>query len=278
MTIKLRILISGALIAVLLPLTGCETDPVRIGDDAGGPPMFIDAEMTPPGGQDTDGDGIPDVVEGWAEDRDSDGDGQEDWEDTDSDSDGISDAVEAGDADPTTPPVDSDGDGTPDYLDTDSDGNGLPDQIEGELDSDGDGTPDFADIDDDDDRLNDIDEIGDGSFPRDTDADGEPDFRDIDSDADTITDREEAAIDTDSDGTPDYLDTDSDDDTLPDAQEAGDADRPPAGLPPSSSATRACSTAGSSRTGLPSSACSVVSAQRKLNSSKFDIKNENSLS
>ncbi len=57
---------------------------------------------------DTDGDGIPDSVEG---DGDPDGDGIPNWQDTDSDGDGIPDADEG--------LTDSDGDGIPDFLDPD---------------------------------------------------------------------------------------------------------------------------------------------------------------
>ena len=74
---------------------------------------------------DSDGDGIPDNVEGTG---DVDNDGIPNDRDTDSDGDGISDAIEAG-SDPTNP-VDTDGDGTPDYLDTDSDNDGVSDADE----------------------------------------------------------------------------------------------------------------------------------------------------
>ena len=51
----------------------------------------------------------------------------------DSDGDGISDVVEGS--------ADADGDGVPNYFDTDSDGDGLADQFEGTGDADGDGIP-----------------------------------------------------------------------------------------------------------------------------------------
>ncbi|MCB9665833.1 MAG: tandem-95 repeat protein [Alphaproteobacteria bacterium] len=57
----------------------------------------------------------------------------------DSDGDGIPDDVE-GDGDP-------DGDGVPNSLDEDSDGDGVPDAEEGDRDSDGDGVPDYLDDD-----------------------------------------------------------------------------------------------------------------------------------
>ena len=62
--------------------------------------------------QDTDGDTIPDVVEGVG---DADGDTIPNYLDWDSDADGIPDQLEAG-PDPNNP-QDTDGDGTPDYLD-----------------------------------------------------------------------------------------------------------------------------------------------------------------
>jgi hypothetical protein len=71
-------------------------------------------------GSDADGDGIPTMVEmaDAGASPDPDGDGFDAWNDTDADGDGISDAEEAGDADPCTPPIDTDGDGVPEYLDT----------------------------------------------------------------------------------------------------------------------------------------------------------------
>lgn len=62
--------------------------------------------------QDTDGDTIPDVVEGIG---DADGDTIPNYLDWDSDGDGIPDQLEAG-PNPNMP-QDTDGDGTPDYLD-----------------------------------------------------------------------------------------------------------------------------------------------------------------
>lgn len=75
------------------------------GEEGGG--GDIGGEIT-----DSDGDGIPNDVEGLG---DADGDGIPNYLDLDSDGDGIPDAVEAG-PDPTNP-IDTDMDGTPDYLD-----------------------------------------------------------------------------------------------------------------------------------------------------------------
>ena len=61
---------------------------------------------------------------------DTDGDGLADYADADSDGDGIPDELEAGDADPNSPPGDSDGDGIPDFRDRDSDNDGVLDSDE----------------------------------------------------------------------------------------------------------------------------------------------------
>jgi len=174
---------------------------------------------------DGDGDGIPDRYESCA--ADSDGDGNDDEHDFDSDDDGIPDAIEGfADTDNDGIPdryesnvADSDADGIPDYDDTDSDGDGKLDGDEGFVDTDTDGIPD---------RLE--------SSIADSDADGTVDEQDDDSDddgkldgaeglADTdkdgVPDRLESSIaDSDADGTVDELDTDSDNDGDPDGEEA----------------------------------------------------------
>jgi hypothetical protein len=181
---------------------------------------------------DSDGDGIPDDVEG-APGRDTDDDDTPDYLDLDSDDDTIPDAVE-GDVDNAgcRTPQDSDGDGAPDYVDTDSDDNGLLDVDEvtpeglpydpqlGAADSDGDKYPDYADPDNDDDGLLDVTELDDGALVN-TDDDPLPDLDDIDSDDDGIADGYEGSVDFDEDGDPNFRDLDSDDDGVPDACEAG---------------------------------------------------------
>ena len=155
---------------------------------------------------DTDGDGIPDSVEG---SDDFDGDGLPNSEDLDSDGDGVGDADE-GSGDP-------DDDGIPSYLDDDSDGDGIPDAEEGDADTDGDGLVDAIDDDSDGDGLLDAVEGTD-----DSDGDGTPDYLDSDSDNDGIDDGVEGDGDPDGDGVPSYLDDDSDGDGWTDAEEGGD--------------------------------------------------------
>jgi MYXO-CTERM domain-containing protein len=123
-------------------------------------------------------DPIPDDVEGTG---DTDGDGKPDYLDGDNDNDNILDLFEAGDKDPTTPPIDTDNDGTPDYDDTDSDGDGVDDIVESPgnildppVDTDKDGTPDFQDTDSDDDGIgDDTDNCRVIKNPTQTDTDGD---------------------------------------------------------------------------------------------------------
>ncbi len=79
---------------------------------------------------DDDNDGILNRDEGCRYNTDTDGDSIPDYLDLDSDNDGIQDVLEAGDADPNTPPLDFDGDGLPDYRDPDSDNDGVLDSDE----------------------------------------------------------------------------------------------------------------------------------------------------
>ncbi len=97
---------------------------------------------------DSDGDTISDFQEGQT---DTDGDNIRDRYEQDSDGDGLFDAVEAGDADLSTPPIDSDMDGLPNYRDLDSDDDGLSDADEvaagtdpTNIDTDGDGVSDLV--------------------------------------------------------------------------------------------------------------------------------------
>ncbi|MBO0322521.1 gliding motility-associated C-terminal domain-containing protein [Muricauda sp. CAU 1633] len=118
---------------------------------------------------DTDGDGIPDVI------------------DIDDDNDGILDTVEGG--------VDADGDGIPNHLDIDSDNDGLFDNYEAQgpfsfnlpsgEDTDGNGL---------DDSYESSPGAGEGIIPIDTDKDGVNDYLDIDSDNDGILDQNESSV------------------------------------------------------------------------------------
>jgi hypothetical protein len=85
---------------------------------------------------DTDGDGIPDILEGAGDagsdaSGDADGDGVPNFIDGDSDNDGLPDAEEAGhDGDPNLDvfdPITNPGGGDTDPYDPDSDGDGIPD-------------------------------------------------------------------------------------------------------------------------------------------------------
>lgn len=141
---------AGLLVVVVLACAAC-------GDDGGAPDGgSVDGgereggldSGRPIDGADTDGDTILDIDEGGV---DTDGDGATDELDEDSDGDGLPDAEEAGDADPSTPPIDTDGDTIPDFRDRDSDDDGLPDASERArgtdpraADSDGDGVGDLA--------------------------------------------------------------------------------------------------------------------------------------
>jgi cysteine-rich repeat protein len=184
---------------------------------------------------DTDGDGVPDVVEGPT--RDTDGDGIPDYRDPDDDGDGVPTATELG-AGGYRMPRDSDGDGTPDYLDPDDDNDSVPTRDElgpggaaSPRDTDMDGHPDYLDPDDDNDGIpTRVERTLDTSPGNDLDADGLPSYRDLDSDGDGVPDSVEAGSDptrpANSDGAadgPDFLDRDSDNDCLPDSdpREAG---------------------------------------------------------
>lgn len=150
---------------------------------------------------DTDGDGIPDCLEGFV---DADGDGSASCVDDDSDGDGIPDSVEGA--------TDSDGDGIPDYLDLDSDGDNIPDRYEGAEDFDEDGIPNYLDLDSDGDGWPDAAEYGrdprDNLPPVNRDGDAFPDFLDLDSDGDGLADENERGCPTSTDRT--VWDTDGD--------------------------------------------------------------------
>ncbi|MCU4154678.1 tandem-95 repeat protein [Carboxylicivirga sp. A043] len=96
---------------------------------------------------DSDFDNIPDAIENSdGSSRDTDNDGLPDYMDDDSDDDGISDLIEGGIVNMCNDsPVDTDGDGTSDYLDEDSDNDGHTDKAETDADCDNDDTPNYID-------------------------------------------------------------------------------------------------------------------------------------
>nr|BFF40614.1 hypothetical protein BACY1_24190 [Tenacibaculum mesophilum] len=188
---------------------------------------------------DDDNDGIPDVEEGDGL-VDTDGDGIPDSLDLDSDNDGINDVIEGGNGD-----LDTNEDGVIDSGDsgyTDADGDGQADDSvddDEEPDTDGDGTPDYQDLDSDNDGINDV--IEGGNESSDTNGDGVIDSNDMggsDSDEDGISDSVDGDInnfgeggngddtpaDTDGDGVPNYQDLDSDNDGVNDVVEGGNLD------------------------------------------------------
>lgn len=117
----------GLMLLLSAPATSLAVEPSgRVVPPPHDPLDEVDPDM------DSDGDGIPDIVElgpgGYDDPRDTNGDGVPDYLDLDSDGDGIPDAIEAG-PDPRNP-IDTDGDGIPDYRDLDSDGDGIRDGVE----------------------------------------------------------------------------------------------------------------------------------------------------
>jgi hypothetical protein len=173
---------------------------------------------------DTDGDGVDDGAEVWADvntPTDTDGDGIIDALEssvTDTDSDGVVDQYDVNNTDPQS---DSDGDGVGDSVETQS-GTDPLDPLDIPTDTDNDGTPDVLDTDDDNDGLSDTDESTLGTDPlvADTDGDGQNDNVEVWADTSTPTDTdgdgiidalESNTIDTDSDGVVDQLDADNTD-------------------------------------------------------------------
>ncbi|TPN86891.1 DUF6923 family protein [Aquimarina algicola] len=214
-------------------------------------------EVLDPYDQDTDGDGIPDVVEGGGVDPygDDDGDGIFNYLDAD-----FGNTCNSG----VSLAFDTDRDGVPNVLDLDSDNDGIFDIVEaglGSYDTNGDGmfnSEDSGYVDSDLDGVADVidvDQTGVAFFPPDTDGDLIYDPYDIDADQDGIVDLIEGqnsasfvtlsgtdqdrdgmddAFDPDQGGTPqgyvntdttdnpDFLDTDSNNDGKLDTVDAYD--------------------------------------------------------
>ena len=207
----------------------------------------------------TDGDGIPDLVECAGGDPvgaplecpDSDGDGTPDFQDPDDDDDGIDTAAENYDGDGDPRDQDSDRDGIADYLDADDDGDGLATDEEcssfgaGCLDTDGDGVADYLDVCGDGTRTS-IDiatgweecddgnsDDGDGcssscrfeSTPGDADGDGISD--DLECPAPGNPAQPDSCRDSDDDQTPDFEDEDDDGDGVDTRDESPDGNSDP---------------------------------------------------
>lgn len=194
--------------AGLIPNQPVDTDGDGIPDfrdldsDADGEVDSNEAGSNPAAPVDLDGNGIPDYQEPPTEAP---------GPVTDSDGDGIPDAIEG--------TGDTDGDGIPDYLDIDADNDGILDSTELTQDADADGIPDYLDLDSDNDGLTDTQEAGgpdvdaDGIVDSFTDTDGN-------GLADSVDASALPEADTDGDGLIDYLDLDSDNDGLPDVYES----------------------------------------------------------
>ena len=175
-----------------------------------------------PSTKDTDGDGVPDVVEAFI---------GTDPNKADTDGDGLTDGQELGkkgDADPTT---------KTDPLKADSDGDGLTD---GEEDANHDGKADPGEsdpnkVDTDGDGLTDKQEAELGTDPTsaDTDKDGLPDAVEVGGvgDADPASKTDPTKADTDGDGVPDGTE-DANKNGKADAGEADPNDKADKGQPP----------------------------------------------
>lgn len=188
-------------------------------DNDGIPDNLEDGRTVTPTGEDSDADGIDDVM-----DADITGG-------SDQNLNGVDDAFE---------PVNSDNTDQPDYLDPDSDNDGIPDAVESDNlppltnnDADGDGIDDALDVDQTGGVDANNDGIDDGLMPNDTDRDGIADYLDLDTDNDGIADSTEggaSGMDTDLDGIDDAYDvdqlggSDADQDGVADDKSAPDFD------------------------------------------------------
>jgi hypothetical protein len=140
---------------------GCDDSNSMYHWDAGADAFVPDGTQPCHTYTDTDGDTIPDSIEG---EGDADGDGTPNYLDDDSDGDTIPDAQEAGDDDLCTAPAntdwgvdaegDTEGDDDMDFLDSDSDNDGVSDADENAVwgtdptrkDTDGDGITDLGEV------------------------------------------------------------------------------------------------------------------------------------
>lgn len=178
------------------------------------------------GATDADGDGLADSLLGAAlVGPDTDGDGALDGLDVDSDGDDVPDSVE-GHLGTEAAGMDTDGDGIDDAYDADcTDCAGVVGVIAALPDTDVAGGPDFRDVDADGDGIADGAECPMPAMCFDADGDDTPDFRETDADDDGLDDAVEGH-DVDLDGSGDVAPSgvDSDGDGLDDAYDADCAD------------------------------------------------------
>ncbi len=149
---------------------------------------------------DTDGDGVPDVVE-LAAVPPTDPNDPDSF--PDSDGDGVPDFVEEN-AQPATDPndpasfPDTDGDGVPDYVEVRAQPATDPDDPTSFSDTDGDGVPDYVEL-----HAQPATDPNDPTSYPDRDGDGVPDY--IEGIAGTDPDDDSSVLDSDGDGVPDYI-------------------------------------------------------------------------
>ncbi|WP_367989020.1 pullulanase-type alpha-1,6-glucosidase [Vibrio sp. NTOU-M3] len=176
-----------------------------------GKTLMFDELGKPVISDDSDGDGVADLVDRFPNDvqesADADNDGVGDHADLDDDNDGFNDVVEfklgTDPYDAASHPSDLDGDKIPDALDSDIDGDGWSNIDEERL-----GTDPYADDD----------------VPADYDNDGTADIEDSDIDGDGITNDQDLfptnrfeSLDTNGDGLSDFASSDDDGDGIPDS-------------------------------------------------------------
>ncbi|MEE9361986.1 MAG: gliding motility-associated C-terminal domain-containing protein [Cellulophaga sp.] len=152
--------------------------------------------------QDSDDDGVPDVVEN-SDAPPTDPNNPNDF--TDTDGDGVPDYIEENEYPSSNPNnandfVDTDGDGVPDYVEEHSDPPTDSNNPNDFTDTDGDGVPDYVEI-----NGNPSSDPNNPNDFTDTDGDGVPDYIEEHSNPKTDPNNPNDFTDTDSDGVPDYI-------------------------------------------------------------------------